>query len=98
MPFYEQEPIKRETINPSTNTIVPVIASYNAEGDCMPLYFRYSNPDGTYHDVAVTRVISKKPNSTFGTIYFCEAAVNGRCIPIALYFHRSENKWSLRTV
>lgn len=96
MPFYEPEPIPCEAIDPALNMFVPVIASYNAEGECRPLYFRYISQDGAYHDISVSRVLTKKQNSVFGTIYQCEYMDHGYRKEVALYFHRRENKWSLR--
>ncbi len=97
MPFFEHETVPKEKISPN-NIFVSVIASYSPDGDCRPLYFRYSHADGTHNDIPVERVVSKKPNSIFGTIYICEIVESGKRRQVCLYFHRAENKWSLRFV
>lgn len=97
MPFFEHEKAPKEKIS-SNNIFVSVIASFTPNGDCRPLYFRYYHADGTHSDLTVERVISKKPNSIFGTIYFCEIIEEGRIRKVCLYFHCAENKWSLRFV
>lgn len=98
MPFYESEKVPVEQINPALNTFVSVIASYNVEGECIPLYFRHMNSDGTYIDIPITKILGRKPNSIFGTIYQCEYLDHGYKKQISLYFHRKENKWSVRLV
>ena len=47
MPYHTQIPGQYGAYDPAQNTVVPVIASYNVNGDCMPLYFRYTNSDGS---------------------------------------------------
>lgn len=97
MPFFEPYTVKTETIHPDQTPFVSAIVSYNKSGQCRPLYFRFEHPDGTYSDVAVSRLISTKPNSLFGTIYQCEVIWNNKKIQVSLYYHKAENKWSLKS-
>lgn len=96
MPFFEPYITKTETIHPERNLFVSVIVSYNKAGQCRPLYFRFEHPDGVCSDVAVSRLLCTKPNSFFGTVYQCEVIWNDQKEQVTLYYHKAENKWSLR--
>lgn len=95
MAFTEHKVNPSEPIHPN-HIFIPVIASYSVGGNCVPLYFRYPMEDGTYHDITIARVISQRPNVSFGTIYLCEIFNHDRRMQVYLYFHRVTNKWSLR--
>lgn len=98
MPCHDPKPVQYGTYNTALDTVVPVIASYNVKGECMPLYFRHTNSDGSYSDIPICKVADIKQNSIFGTIYQCEYIDQGCRRKINLYFHRKENKWSMRPI
>lgn len=78
------------------NTLVPVIASYDTLGRCFPLYFRYTEEDGTSIKIKIDKILFTKPNSIFGTIYCCQVTVNQGAMTVYLFHHQQENKWYLR--
>ena len=98
MPYHTQIPGQYGAYDPAQNTVVPVIASYNVNGDCMPLYFRYTNSDGSYSYIPIFKVIDVQSNPVLGINYQCEYINQSRRQRINLYFHRKENKWSMRPI
>lgn len=95
MPYYIPRPRPVEKINLSTNHFVSVIASYNVNGKCVPLYFRYVYTDGTYSDIAVDRVIDTRV-TICNTAYVCDTTVNDLKKRIVLTFHNDYKKWTLQ--
>lgn len=56
MPFHQEIHKPKYKLDLEKNRYVPVIASFDADGNCKPLYFRYTNPDDTSEKVAIDRV------------------------------------------
>ena len=91
MPFIDRYCVYEDTLDVTNNVIVPVICSYNTQGECKPICFRYDN-----EKVMIDRVEYSKPNSIFGMIYRCLVTVSGTQKYISLYFNDKTHQWSLR--
>lgn len=54
----DKSPINpKEYIDLSSRRYVPVIASFNVKGDCVPLYFRYIFADDSYTDIPLDELL-----------------------------------------
>lgn len=80
----------------TNNTLVPVIASFDCDGTCTPLYFRYTYADDSSESVKIDKIVFRKPNSCFGTIFCCQVTVSDCSQTIYLFYHDEERKWYLR--
>lgn len=96
MPFIYTDPFCNDILDVSKNTVVPVICSYNTKGECRPICFRYTFPNGDTEKVSIDRIECSKPNSVFGTIYKCLVTVAGAQRYVYLYYHDKTHTWSLR--
>jgi hypothetical protein len=96
MPMFDKTKDPEEIIDFTKNTIVPVICSYDIHGKCVPLYFGITHPNGDQERIKIDYVRYDKPNSCFGTVYFCDITVNDCQVAVYLYFHVKLNQWSLR--
>jgi hypothetical protein len=96
MPFFDNKPKPTYKLDLDKNKYVPVIASYDAEGNCKPLYFRYINQDGTSEKISVDRVEKAVNNSLFGMNYYCVITINEVQMMVILYHANDDNKWALR--
>lgn len=96
MPFHTANPQPKETINLTYRHTVPVIASFSASGDCVPVYFRYTFSDGTYTDIAIDRVenVDKRFRQT---TYICDVTVNDARQRVTLTHFREDGLWTLKT-
>lgn len=94
MPFYTKPRHTPEPIDFTNHRFVPVIVSYNTDGACVPLYFRYLYQDGSRDDVAIDRVVDTK-ETMWNVAYHCDITANDRRCRIVLTFHKDLNKWSL---
>jgi len=88
--------LQKEYINLPRNRTVPVIASFNAHGDCVPLYFRYTFSDGTYSDIAIDRVIMTDKRFR-QTAYVCDITVNDARKRVTFTHFRDDGMWALET-
>ena len=90
------KPRRNEYIDLSFMRTVPVIASFNIRGDCVPLYFRYIFSDGTYTDIAIDRIadIDKRFRQT---TYICDVTINDMHKKVTLTHFRDDGMWSLKT-
>jgi hypothetical protein len=96
MPFLNNSPKPTFKIDLDKNKYVPVIASYDTEGNCKPLYFRYNNPDGTSEKISVDRVEKAVNNSLFGINYYCVVTINEIQMMVVLFHANDDNKCALR--
>ena len=96
MPFFNSEPKRSFKLDLTKNKYVPVIASYDTEGNCKPLYFRYAYLDDMSETVAIDRVEKVVPVSFYGVNYYCVVTIQDTQMMIVLYFLKEENKWALR--
>lgn len=96
MPFICTDPFATDTLDVSQNTAIPVICSYNSQGECKPLCFRYTYENGDTEKVSIDRIEYSKHNSVFGTIYRCLVTVAGSQRYVSLYYHDKTRTWSLR--
>ena len=76
------------TINSNTMITVPVIASYDASGNILPLYLGYNGES--------YKVLSAilKPCYRIKT-FQCKLDVYGRVRNVELSFHPNENAWTI---
>ncbi len=81
-------------INLSARINVPVIASFNTKGDCIPLYFRYIFPDDSYTDFSIDRIIETKRGSR-KTTYICEVTVYDIRHTIKLVHFLDQELWAI---
>lgn len=96
MPFYTQKPIPEEIIDTRLNTFVPVIASYNTKGQCKPLYFQFTYPDGQTEAIAIDRVISVDCTSVYGAIYHCAVTICDCRRYVDLFYHYKPHRWTIK--
>ncbi len=96
MPFICTDPFATDTLDVSNNTVIPMICSYNTNGECKPICFRYTHVNGDTEKVTIDRIEYSKPNSVFGTIYRCLVTVAGSQRYVSLYYHDKTRTWSLR--
>ena len=96
MPFYIDRPCPKETIDLSYNRTLPVIASFNARGDCVPIYFRYIFSDGTYTNIAIDRVVNIDKRFR-QTTYICDVTANDTRQKVTLTYFREDGLWALKT-
>jgi hypothetical protein len=96
MPFFNNTPKPTFKLDLDKNKYVPVIASYDTEGNCRPLYFRYNNPDGTSEKIPIDRVEKVMPNSLFGFNYYCVVTINEIQMMVVLFHSNEDYKWALR--
>ncbi|WP_367566893.1 hypothetical protein [Lacrimispora sp.] len=89
-------PRRNEYIDLSFMRTVPVIASFNARGDCVPVYFRYIFSDGTYSDIAIDRVIMTDKRFR-QTCYVCDVTVNDARQRVTFTYFRDDGMWALKT-
>lgn len=95
MPFYTP-PIESESIEIPENTCVPVIASYNTQGQCRPLYFQYACPDGTLRTISIDKVLSVTDTRIFGLSYHCAVTVDNCRRYVDLFYHTKPAKWTIK--
>lgn len=95
MPFYTPEPTRQEIIDTGLHMFVPVIASYNTQGKCRPLYFEYRHPDGVAETCHVDKVISCDHTGIFGSSYRCAVTVCGCRKYVELYYHSDSGRWTI---
>ena len=81
-------------INLAARREVPVIASFNEKGDCVPLYFRYIFYDGSFTDIPIDRIIEKR-TTTAHTFYTCYVNTYDIRRKIDLVHNRSKGTWTL---
>ena len=84
----------KEYIDLSSKRNVPVIASFNIQGNCVPLYFRYIYEDGTHTDIAIDRIVEMKRGSS-KTSYVCDVTTYDIRHRITLVHFRDRGLWSL---
>lgn len=96
MPFVEKSKIPNEIIDYSKNEFIPVICSFDTEGNYVPVYFGLTLPDGERKRIKINNVQWKKPNSIFGMIYCCDIILNDINHIVYIYYHDKMKKWSLR--
>ncbi|MBU5333572.1 hypothetical protein KQI61_15340 [Anaerocolumna aminovalerica] len=96
MPFFDNTPRATFKLDLKRNKYVPVIASFDTEGHCKPLYFRYTYPDGSSEKVAIDRVEKSENSSLFGINYYCVITINEMQMMVVLYYGKEDNKWALR--
>ena len=96
MSFNTAKPQPKKTIDLIYNRTLPVIASFRARGDCVPVYFRYTFSDGTYTDVAIDRVVDTDKRFR-QTTYICDVTVNGIRQRVELTHFREDGLWTLKT-
>ncbi len=96
MSFNTVKSIPKEYIDLSYNRTLPVIASFNVRGDCVPVYFRYTFADGTYTDIAIDRV-SIMDKRFRQTIYECIITANDIRQKVTLTYFREDGLWVLKT-
>lgn len=69
--------------------IVPVISSFDSEGNITPLYVRINGESFKIYN-------SYQSNSTFQLLHFkCEVMVHDRVKPLDLMYHVNDHKWSM---
>lgn len=88
--------LKERPLKIKNNCLVPVIASFNSEGKCLPLYFRYTYADGQTIPIHIDKVLFSKPNACYGTIYCCQILVCRHKQIVYLFYHDEQRKWYLR--
>ena len=81
-------------IDLSVKKKVPVIASFNEKGDCVPLYFRYVFHDGSFTDIQIDRIDEMRRASP-KTYYFCYVTTYDVRHRIKLVHNRERGTWSL---
>lgn len=81
-------------INLSARREVPVIASFNGKGDCVPLYFRYIFYDGSFTDIQIERIIEVRKASPHA-FYICYVTTYDIRRKIDLVHNRSQGTWTL---
>lgn len=96
MPFHTAKLQPKETLDLTYNRTLPVIASFSARGDCVPVYFRYAFSDGTYTDVTIDRVVNTEKRFR-QTTYICDITVNGIRQRVELTHLREDGLWTLKT-
>lgn len=96
MPFINNTPKQKFSLDLEKNKYVPVIASYDTKGNCRPLYFRYNHPDGTSEKIAIDRIEKIMPNSLFGFNYYCIVTINDMQMMVVLFHSNDDHKWALR--
>jgi hypothetical protein len=96
MPFFSSTPKSTFKLDLKRNKYVPVIASFDAEGHCKPLYFRYTYPDGSSEKVAIDRVEKFENNRLFGIKYYCVITLNNIQMIVILLYMKEDNRWALR--
>lgn len=94
MPYYIPRPQPPEQIDLTAKHIVPVIASYNISGECIPLYFRYIHQDGAHTDIAIDRLIDRR-TTICHTAYICLITIADQKKQIQLTYHKDYNKWTV---
>ncbi|MBQ2257396.1 MAG: hypothetical protein II247_01810 [Lachnospiraceae bacterium] len=75
----------------SSQIPVPVIASFNSNGDVVPLYF---STEG--FRIKVEKVQWKEAGKEWGSRFRCEVIVDDVMEEVDLYFYRNRNVWTLR--
>lgn len=78
------------------NYYVPVIASFDAQGNIRPLYFRHRFENGDTIKVQIDNVISTKPLNIFGTEFVCTVTVGEVQRQVVLCYFKDTYRWSLR--
>ena len=96
MPFIPKPIYNASHIDTDNNIYVPVICSYNVSGECRPLFFQFTEEDGSTNKIKIEKVEYSEKNSIFGTIYHCKIISNECSQIVKLYFLKDLNKWSLR--
>jgi len=96
MPFFDNTPKATFKLDLNRNKYVPVIASYDTEGNCKPLYFRYTYPNGASEKIAIDRIEKTMNNSFFGINYYCIVTINDIQMLVVLYHAKEDNRWALR--
>lgn len=75
----------------SSQIPVPVIASFNTNGDVVPLYF---STEG--FRIKIEKVRWKETGKEWGSRFRCEVIVDDVVEEVDLYFYRNRNVWTLR--
>ncbi|MDR0925441.1 MAG: hypothetical protein LBN31_13945 [Hungatella sp.] len=94
MSFYTAKPRQKEYIDLSSKRALPVIASFNVRGDCVPLYLRYIFSDDTYTDISIDRIIEMNRGSS-RTTYVCYVTTYDIRHTIKLVHYRDQGIWAL---
>ncbi len=81
-------------IDLSSSRKVPVIASFDVKGDCIPLYFRYNFEDGTYTDISIDRIIKTEKGSS-KTAYTCYVTTYDIRRTIKIVYFKEQGFWAI---
>lgn len=77
-------------LNNSTHLVmVSVISSFDKEGNIIPLYVRIDGEPLKIYNAYLS-------NSTYSLLHFkCEVMSNDCVLPLMLYYHVHDHKWSM---
>lgn len=96
MPFFQKPKSQKIQIDTEKNKFVPVIVSYDTNGNCKPIYFRYIHNTGESETIKIDYVNYSKPNSFYGMYYYCFVTIQEVQLPIVLFHIYESNRWALR--
>ena len=96
MPFVDNAPKPTLKLDLDKNKFVPVIASFDSEGNCKPIYFRYLYPDGTSEKICIDRIEKWEKDRLFGMNYHCIVTISNIQMKVVLFHIKEDNRWALR--
>lgn len=87
---------RRKEIYIPHNTQVPVIASFDCQGNCRPLYFGIVGEDGEKVNISIDKVEVARPFMDYGIKYICLITVQDKQVYTQLFYNTREQKWYIR--
>lgn len=91
MVYQKAEEKENPFINNANLVIVPVIASFNKEGNMIPIYFSVEGIK-----IKIDRIIWAKEKLAWGSHYKCRICVSDVAEEIELMYYKSRNMWTLK--